>query len=589
MRNILTRFVAVVIVLLLYCYPVLRAGREIGRLPVPPMFAADLPMYINLSNGSLASKGADFLNPYYLVSTPYNGSGYLKFRLAALSFSTFRTLFKGDLWSAMLVWNLCWWATLAICVLCLFDRFLPMHSEPIVFLGLTLVMLFNFGVFKNLVAALMHLPSTSAFTSLELPFMRAFVPVIPITILVAYLALQIEALRRRDVAIIWIGMGILQLAALEIFPYATLMMAGVTAVSLAGDFLFEKNHTSWLTATIYGTACGIADCLFALRGSVGFYSGQNSLFSFQPGLLRHLIGGNWVLLAAIVLAVALQKNIPPMIKWPLVGLGVTNLILLLGDAVVPAKAILLSHHAGHFIHATIAILLTFLAAAVIRAYPSQRLITNVIAISATGFLLVTGGLLSLGTYRGFYPANVDEAEFSRVMATIEGNANELIVARSQSVDDPCGWGFEFTRDPVLYCTDAEIMLTPEQNLEIQRLRQSIYLFLTGRDSRSLRSALAGPSRLGLMYELGYWAEATSLSRSEQEDGVKDINKDLIRRLEQVEQGNPWVSSFFKGFRKIVVVDRVKNPIFPEDRLGRWLNFNGAYQIGNLKVSNYTSK
>ncbi len=92
-----------------------------------------------------------------------------------------------------------------------------------------------------------------------------------------------------------------------------------------------------------------------------------------------------------------------------------------------------------------------------------------------------------------------------------------------------------------------------------------------------------------MYELGYWAEATSLSPSEQEDGVKDIEKELLGRLEHVEQKDPRVSSFFRRFDKVVVIDRANDPVFSQERLASWLNFDKAEQVGNLRILRYSPR
>jgi hypothetical protein len=590
--------VGLAVVLLIYCYPAVRARYSFGKTAVPPMFAADLPLYLNL--GLSTRVGQEFLNPYYLVWVPLNAAGYLKFRLAPEAFAGFATLLHGHLPEALIIWNVAWWAILGLCATWLFARFLPKGSASLTAFGVMLLMLFNFGVFKNLVLAWVHLPSISGFESLELPYMRAFVPVIPIALLIVYLALQIDTSLGRNSVLRWGAMALVQYVALRIFPYATVMMVGITAVSLVGelfggessgqeslgeDSFGEEKRTRWATVVVYGLVCGVADGAFALRGPLQFYGSRSSMFVFQPRLLLHLIGGNWLLLCLLVVAVGFSQSMAAPVKWPLVGLGLTNLILMLGDVMVPARTILLSHHAGYFLHTSVTILLAFLVATRL-GDPGNQVGVNVLRV-ATVFLIANGTLLTIGTYRNYFPENQEQAEFAKAIAGY--GPGVLVIARSKNVDDPCGWVNLLIRTEVLYCTDAETMLTAEQNLEIQRPRQAIYLFLTGHDTASLQQVLAGTSRHDLMYQLGYWAEATSLSPAEQEDGVREIRRDLLPHLEAVEQQGPSTREFFRSFAKIVVVDNQDEPVFMASRLACFLKLTSEHYAGHLRVSEYTAR
>jgi hypothetical protein len=434
----------------------------------------------------------------------------------------------------------------------------------------------------------MHLPSLAGFSTIGLPFMRAFVPLMPTTLLVAYLVLQIEALRRPDRVLIWAAMGAVQLAGLAMFPYVSLMMAGITAVSAVGGGLLVRGRRSWMVVLVYGVLCGIADATFALRGSLGFYSEHSSLIHFQPELLRALIGGNWVLLGALTIAVLLSKNIVPEVRWPLVGLGATNWLLMLGDIVVPAKTILLSHHVSHFIHTTMAILVAFLGSAVLATRPRQFSGMKWVVACASAIVIATGVLLSVGNYRGSLLPNKEIAELAEILSgSSKPNPGYLVIARSRNVDDPCGWISPLTGNPVLYCTSAEVMLTPQQNVDIHRFRQAIYLYLTGRGSAWLRGMLAGPKRLDVMYELGYWAESASPSPAEHEDGVRAIENELLPLLEKVERGDPEIGKFFRQFPGVTVIDSRQTPIFSHERLALLLRMDGERESGLFRISNYT--
>jgi hypothetical protein len=592
-KHSLVYFSVIAFILLIYSYPALRTRTEVQSTILPPVFAADLSLYLNLSE-SPATAGPQFLNPYYLVRVPYNGTGYLQFHLGPALFSKLRTALGERLWLSVFLWNVLWWSLLSIVSLWLLVRFLPYASPGLVVLGLTLLMLFNFGILKTLLTAWVHLPSLARFETIGLPFMRSFVPVMPVALLVAYLGLQMEVLRRRNAMLIWVAMGALQFAALATFPYATLMMAGITAVSSIWLFLFNGNRRTGMTVLVYGLLCGVADGAFLRGGSLGFYSGHASPIQFQPALLLHLVGGNWLILAILTTAVIFGIRLSPEVKWPLAGLGAVNLILMLGDAVVPAKTILLSHHAAHFIHATIAILLIFVISAALadpRFEHSQwRSSAAVSVVCIIAIVAVNALLLSVAAYRGSLAYNREEAGLAKALTgPFRPAPGDLVIARSQVVDDTCGWIFLLTQNQVLYCTDAEVMLTPQQNLDIHRFRQAIYLYFEGRDSDSIRRVLTGSRRLSLMYELGYWAEAASLSATEQAEGVRAVEHDLIPLVDQVGRRDIAVSNFFRQFRRIVVVDDPKSPTFSEDRLEAFLKLDVDQHSDNLQVRIYSAR
>src|ERR1700690_1209961 len=221
--------------------------------------------------------------------------------MATKVFHKMKSWSGGRTWLALFIWNLFWWGLLCLAALWLFEKYLPLASLGVVLTGLGLLMFFNFGVLKTLLAAWAHLPSLAGFQSLDLPYMRAFIPQVAVVFLLAYLGLQMEVLRRSR-PLLWVAMGGLQFFALTIFPYATLMMAGLTSVSVLWQLFFRKQQAAWLAVLVYGAGCAMVDGAFLKHGSLGFYASSASPIHFQPGLLIHLMGGNWLLLAVITVA-----------------------------------------------------------------------------------------------------------------------------------------------------------------------------------------------------------------------------------------------------------------------------------------------
>ena len=454
--------------------------------------------------------------------------------------------------------------------------------------GLGLLMLVNTPMAKPLLAAWIHLPSLSGFQSVSLPFTRAFSPQIPIPLLLAYLGLQMGTLRGKGLHR-WIGMGVLQLLALSTFPYATLIMAGLTFVSVAWQVFSRSGSSMWHIPLVYGLGCAIADGAFLMSGSLNIYASHSSPVHFQPQLLPHLIGGAWLLLCLLTLATVLARTLPPEVKWPLVGLGVTTALLMLGDAVVPPTVLLLSTHAGFFAHVSIAVLLTFLVATALVRTRNNSVGVGIAFSVVLTILPLNGLLLSLGTYNAFLPLNLQQVEVVRLLSSSRPMEGDLLVARSRTVDDACGWIALLSKGPVLFCTDAETMLTPQQNRDIHRFRQAVYLYLSGKDSGSLQRTLAGPDPSSQMYQLGYWAEATPWPGEERNEGVRAIQSDLIPFLEQVERHDVAVDAFFHQYRRIIVIDNQRDRTFAADRLASLLKLEGQQTSNDLVLLSYVPK
>ena len=584
--GVASQLVAVILLLAVYTYPSFKARTQLGSTVLPPAFAPDLSLYLNLSNLT-ATDHSEVINPYYRVPVPANGTGYLKFDLAARLFGYLNKVLAHQPWFALLIWNVFWWGFLCGVALWVFGRFLPVASPMLVVFGLGLLMLFNFGALKALLLAWVQLPSLAAFSALALPFMRAFIPVIPSALVLAYLGLQMEALGQRRTTL-WVAMAALQLLTLAIFPYATLMMAGVTAIGILWQVRLGTRET-WQIPLLYGVFCALLDAAFVWHGSLGFYDNRSSTIHFQPRLLPHLVGGIWLLMVALTIATAFSKSLAPKVKWPLVGLGATNAFLMLGDAVVPATTILLSHHAAHLVQLTVATLTTFLAASALAAIPNRIWIARGVLGVLLAFILLSGALLSSGTYRGFLSLNREVVELAHSQNAWSSQEVDLIIAPSRNVDDPCGWVVLLSTTPVLFCTDAEVMLTPQQNREIHRFQQALYLYLSGENGAELRRRLASADPSSLMYRLGYWAEAVSLSAEEREQGIRAIQSELIPLLEQVESRDVAVSTFFRKFRRIIVIDRQQQRTFSAERLNSLLKFEGQQNVEGLVLLSYVAR
>jgi len=564
-----------------YSYPALATWAKTGYTGSPPILAPDVGFYTLISKITALSHGP-ILNPYYGIEVPPNGTAHLQFRLAFQLFGYVETLFGGHLWLALFVWNLFWWGLLCWIVIWLFEQFLPDNSILLVALGLGLLMWSNFGLLKPLVLAWIHLPSLQGFETIELAYARPFFSQLPAPLVLAYLGLQMSLLRARRFWI-WAGMGLLQLLAFAIFPYATLMMAGITIVATVWLIIARVQSVPWRSLIVYGAFCAAVDLLYLLHGSHATEpQTQPSVSHIALAALPHLIGGMWIILGFLTLATALVRALPAEIKWPLVGLGLSNMSLLLGDVFDTSLSI--SHHAGYFVHTTAAVLLTFIVSAVcVRLGATARY--SRFALGAVVILLaVNAMLLATATYRVFLPLNKQLAETASLLKSIPVKADDFLIVPAKIADDTCEWVPLVSSAKVLYCRNAAGLLTPNQNNTIQRFRQALYLYFTGMDSRQLERITEDPKAVEEEMRLAYYGGGVSSFRKDvREGGVSAIRTELIPLLDSAERQDPRMPAFLRLYSRILVVDNRQDPIFDRQRLASYLVIQKEAPWGDLTL------
>lgn len=573
----------ILIVLAIYSYPALRTTAITGDRTLPPVLAPDLSLYLNLSRITTNASG-EVLDPYYGVAVPVARMGYLKFRLAFLLFNQLSTLLHGNLWWTSFLWNLFWWGLLCVIAIWFFQEFLPDPSPHVVLAGLALLMLFDFAILKGELIAWIHL-SFRSFQNLELPYIRPFFAQVPIPFLLLYLGLQIRALQKGRWWF-WTAMGITQFLAFAIFPYATLIMAGTTATGVFGQLLAKGTSVRWRTLSIYTVSCGVADLLFLLHGSSEVARtgapGQYSLIQIQLSLLPRLIGGMWLLLAALTALVFVVRDSVPEVRWSLVGLGLSTLFLMVGDAFFSETALQVSQHAGYFVPLTATVLLTFLLSTGTRSLPGYGKATRLAIVLLKVFLVANGIVLAQTTFRASLPANKVQAEVTRSLLAEQPQADDLVIARSFFVDDDCSWVHLVTSSHALFCRSAQVLLSPDQNKQIHRFRQALYLYFTGKDSGWVEQVLGDPSAGVEVARLMFLGQFTN-NLAERQKGEDAVRHDLIPLLARAEHSDAGVHSFFLRYHRVFVFDGGDRPTFAVSRLKEYLTIQEHKTVGNLVI------
>jgi hypothetical protein len=564
-----------------YSYPALATWAKTGYTGSSPILASDVGFYVLTSKVTTLSNGR-ILNPYYGLQVQPTGVPHLQFRLAFQLFGYVNNLFAGHLWLALFVWNLFWWGLLCWIVIWLFEQFLPDNSSLLVTLGFGFLLWSNFGLLKPLVLAWIHLPSLQGFETVGLAYARPFFVQLPVPLLLAYLGLQMSLLRSPRFQI-WAWMGLLQFLAFAIFPYATLMMAGITMVATVWLMVARVHSVRWRSLAAYAIFCATVDSLYLLHGRAAHQpQAQPLVFHLEIAVLPHLIGGMWIILGFLTLATVLVRALPAVVKWPLAGLGLSTMTLLLAD--VFDNSLSISHHAGYFVHTTVGVLLTFILSALC-ARPGPAARYSRFALGTVVILLAANAmLLAAATYRTFLPLNQQLAETASLLKSIPVTASDFLIVPAKFADDTCEWVPLVSTARVLYCRNAAGLLPQNQDNTIQRLRQGLYLYFTGMDSRQLEAIAEDPNAVEEQIRIAYYGGGVTPFRKDvREEGLSAIRTQLIPWLDAAEHQDPRLHNLIRSYSRILVIDNRKVPVFDRQRLASYLTIQKEVPSGDLTV------
>ena len=563
-----------------YSYPALRTKAVLKSERLPVISAPDLALYLNLSTIERPRPGT-VVNPWYRVEVPENGAGYLKFRLSPRLFGWLTRLLSGKMWWSLFLWNALWWALAGIAFIWLAHRFLPFRDALLVLAGLFLFMYFNFGMAREEIVAWLHFPALRGFAEIDLPYIRSFSPQVVLPPLLFYLGMQMLALRKESTWRPWVIMTALQLIAFAAFPYATLMMAGTTAIAILGQAFLSRQQVAWRAILLYGSACAIVDLTFLLHGSpiFGRSPGSPSVFHFQSGVLRMQMGKLWIFMGVLTACIAFSRTLAPEIRWTLAGMGATNMLMLLGDAIVPGPPFFLTAHASELEHATFAILLTFAVSvvAVNLKLPPRR--ARIASGAAACFFLVNGLLLAESGYRYFLPSNREQTDMVNWFERNPAEPGDLVIAQH----DACGWVPLLSRAQLLFCRNAQAMLSPGQNHDLQRTREAWYLYFMGKRSGWVDSVSRDPDNLHRLETYGLYGEVSAYVGPELAKQVNVVRGDLIPKLERLERHDPQDYAFLRQFHTIWVIDNKNAPIFQRTKLDEYLDIHSQESSGDLII------
>ncbi len=193
-------------------------------------------------------------------------------------------------------------------------------------------------------------------------------------------------------------------------------------------------------------------------------------------------------------------------------------------------------------------------------------------------------LIAYSTYVQFLPANAGVAELAGILQSDLPQASDLVIASSQLVDDDCAWVPLVSSSRVLFCRNAQVLLSPEQNQQIQRFRQALYLYFTNKDAAWVEHILDDPNAITELTRLMFLGQVTT-DAADRKKGIDAVRTELLPLLGKAEDKDPEVRAFFSRYRRVLVIDNVAKPYFSDSRLSAYLKIENQQALGELLILN----
>jgi hypothetical protein len=574
------------IILVIYACPFYLHVRSTGR-QLPPLLAADLYTYLNLSNLRQVSPDTT-LNPWYGVPVPSSTILYKKFGLSFLIFHWLWRAVGSNWFLAVLLWNLVWILLIFAASLELFRR-IGCDRHPLLLLGSSgLLLLMDLQSLPAVVSAWLHFPSLGRFESFTLPYMRTFFPQVAIPLVLLYLSLQIKVLGEAN-SRPWVLMAVIQSVAFAVFPYASLLMAGITAAVMLVSNRSHKLFINYKHLAGFGIVCTLIDIAYMSYSGVSQPAAatRTAMLHFDGSLLLHLVKSKtlFLLIGTTIAASVLGARDRPQVKWTVTALGAATGLLLVADAFV-SPGLQVSNHGTYFVHMALAILLVTVATGTLaRIQKFPRFLSNMLVVIIC-FLITHGALTARGTYARFLPFNAAQAEAAGGLESEDLEQNDLVIANARFVDDTTSWIPLLSSATVLFCRNAEFLLTAEQENNIQQYREAIYLYLTGHDRVRLDRALSPAGSIKEQKFLSLTQRRQLLEGPHRDSALVEMRNGLGAFLSRIENQDPDTVRFFRKYARILVIDTAERPTFVASRLENYLQITRSERGRDIVFSWY---
>src|ERR1700688_3894589 len=189
-----------------------------------------------------------------------------------------------------------------------------------------------------------------------------------------------------------------------------------------------------------------------------------------------------------------------------------------------------------------------------------------------------------GNYRGNLTHNVRQADLASWFGRGEVSSRDLVITQYEGTQcDACEWIPLLSDAETLYCRNSQLALTPEQNRDMQRLREVLYLYFVGKDHQWLENATE-------FERYGLYGEVSSFHRPEERTArIIALRHEMLPFFERIENGDPSMHEFFRRFQRVWIIQYRQNPAFVDTRLASYLNFKEQQTSGRLLITSLEPK
>ena len=164
-------------------------------------------------------------------------------------------------------------------------------------------------------------------------------------------------------------------------------------------------------------------------------------------------------------------------------------------------------------------------------------------------------------------------------------ADDLVISQY----DACGWVPFLTKAQVLFCRNAQAMLTPQQNRDLQRDREAWYLYFNGKDSEWLESVVSDPNSVHRLENYGMYGEVSSYLGEQRTRQVAYVRGQLRPLLESIGRRDPAAVGFLRSFKRVWILQDKHAPVFVRDRLSDYMDIHSEETSGGLDILSATPK
>jgi hypothetical protein len=541
----------VITIVVTYFIPSLLTIRLTGLSDIPPLFAPDGYTYLAMTK-ALSPGSAYHVNPWY-GSEIANSIGYRTFPLPFFLYSALHQL-SGNWTVITFFWNLIGILALAATAFVVIKKIVG-DDEVIVAGAVLFFFLFSADALPVEISAWIRALQGSAVDAMSLPFIRIFYPQVPaVLVLLSFCFLASPRLRESWTP--WLWLCATQFVSLICFPFATIFIALTCLFTL---LLSQQGSVALPSRRVllFAVLCSATDAayLFLMKYGAEQAGTGRAILHFDPSNFGTSLGGTTLLLAGLSLTAYLY-NPRGHVNIIIASAGLSNIVELFMDVFFNPE-LKISHHAGYFVHTSLALLLILLSVELCRKVFRRPAELRIVFCLVGAISLVNGLVAAHSLFRTNFRINAVNSRFAALLPKLGVGNNTLLVLPAGDVDSPSALAPLVTATPILYTRNAELLLNASDKLGIQSERQATYLYLTGETSESLSRQLSDESgkRLTNLDEQSYWN-----SRSRRQKTLIGVRMRLLPKIAFVQNGGKynWLRAYKTLARIIHEVEAAKS-------------------------------